>query len=466
MCALKIPSGTRYRKRVGRFTGIDAKNDESTVDFSTAAMCYNFDFSSGALRGGYGIQSHAKVPSAARRYWVYRCYSEELAATVDKYVFWQSNGLIKYYEPATNRIAAVSGSKYEDVRMLCYKLDSNYVMLISSSNKPLSTWDGKRLIAYEGAPRISSMAIHYERLFVTNPDEPTKVFFSDDLDPTNWTVNPTAGGFIELLDERGDMTKVVSFGGYLYVFREHGISRITAAGAQSGFSAVNLFVSADRIYPESIVKCGNVIMFLASDGLYKFDGYDCVKVLTRISGLIDGVPTASAYFGGKYYLACSVDFKDGEVIGCEAETARVSNALVVYDVTSGEYSLTRGVDISYLTACTVDGEDILVACDSTESGVISRCGKRFSAPLKKLWRGAQTDFGKPDRKKMLREVYVDTSVGCTVSVRGKKTKSRAVKVGRRRVRFNASSDVFALSVETDADDCVIRPPTVIYGEYR
>ncbi|MDE7464381.1 MAG: hypothetical protein K2M48_05060, partial [Clostridiales bacterium] len=465
MCALKIPRSTRYRKRVGRFAGLDVKNDESVVDFSTAAVCYNFDFSSGALRGGYGIVSHAAVPTDAKRYWVYRCYSETLGKMVDKYMFHSPSGLIRFYEPETGRIRVLSGVSFSDVKMLNYKLNSKDVILISCNERPLMTWDGGTIVRHDSAPRISSMALHYERLFVTNPDEPTKVFFSDDLDPTNWKVDSTAGGFIELLDERGDMTKVVSFGGYLYVFREHGISRITAAGAQSGFSAVNLFVSADRIYPESIVKCGSVIMFLASDGLYAFDGYDCTKLLTRLGGLIDGAPKSSAYFDGKYYLSCRMNFDDGKKIGSEASAddgADESNALLVYDVTTGEYAVTRGLAIEYMNSCTVDGEDMLVACERGGAGVIKRCGTRFDEPLPKLWRSPETDFGKPDCTKMLREVYVDTSVPCSVTVRGKRVKTKAVKSGRHRVRVNTSADAVALVLETAEADCVIRPPTVIY----
>lgn len=466
MCALKLQRRTRYRKRVGRFVGLNVKNDESVIDFSTAAKCYNFDFSSGALRGGYGIESHQYVPSVAVQYWVYRGYSATLGKIVDKYMFRYSNGLIRYYNAEGNRLSVLSGFAYSQVQMLNYRLNSKDVMLISSYETPLMVFDGKYLYEYDDAPRISSMALHYERLFVINPDEPTKVFFSDDLDPTNWTVGSTEGGFIELLDERGDMTKVVSFGGFLYVFREHGISRIAASGAQSGFSAVNLFVSADRIYPESIVKCGSVIMFLASDGLYAFDGYDCKKVLKQLNGLISGAPTASAYFDGKYYLACRMDFGDDRKIGSEVdESEGDSNGLLVYDVTTGEYSVTRGLAIDFMSACTNDGEDMLVAHERSGAGVITRCGSRFDTPLPKLWQSPKTDFGKPDATKMLREVYVDTSVPCDVSVCGKKTKTKAVKPGRHRVRVNASADALALALETQEADCVIRPPTLIYTEY-
>lgn len=70
----------------------------------------------------------------------------------------------------------------------------------------------------EGAPKVVSMCLHYERLFAIVEGERVQLRFSDDLNPTNWTTSATEGGYIELLDERGPMNKVLSFGDYLYVF--------------------------------------------------------------------------------------------------------------------------------------------------------------------------------------------------------------------------------------------------------
>ena len=106
-------------------------------------------------------------------------------------------------------------------------------------------WDGVS-DPYEvlDAPKISSMALHYERLFATVDGEKNSVWFSDDLDPTNWSMSLDEAGFIELIDERGALLKVVSFLDYIYIFREYGISRLTAYGDQTSFSVSNLFVSS------------------------------------------------------------------------------------------------------------------------------------------------------------------------------------------------------------------------------
>lgn len=461
--AMNIPSRPRYRKRIGAFRGTDCKHDESVIDFSVAARCYNFDTSSGSLRGGYGIEAHARVPDTATRYFVYKYYSEEAGGYVEQYVYQESSGILWFYDSFQDRTRPLSGFAYSAADAVNYRLDSKDVLLISSAGRGLITWDG-RYITEHATPMISSMALHYERLFITSPTEPTKVFFSDDLDPTNWNFGANEGGFIELLDERGELNKVVSFANYLYIFREHGISRVSASGSQNEFSVSNLFVSTGRIYPESIAKCGGVILFAASDGLYRFDGYECAKILTNLDGLIAGAPRASAFFDGKYYLSCTMNFDDGYTVGCEAGE-HASNGLLVYDIATGEYAVSRGLDIEFMNVCTFCGEDFLMARDGTHSGVIARCGKRFDAPLEKRWESPISDLGASDKTKVVREVYVDTDADCTLGIRGKKLKTVAAHAGKSRLRFNVNSKALSLVVSTVADECNIRPPTIIYSVF-
>lgn len=461
---MDIPVRARYRKKPRRFGAIDVKSDESVPDISTATECYNFDYSTGALREGFGVATSEFVPSTAQRYWSFRYYSSDAGAYVDQYVYQLANGRIMYYDSYSLKNKYVTPLMLGPVTAIQYKLDSNDVLLLASKERGLLVWNGSILREYNAAPHIKSMALHYERLFVTSYDDPTKLFFSDDLDPTNWSVSENAAGFIELLDERGELTKVVSFGNYLYVFREHGISRLTAFADQSEFSVINLFVSAGRIYEDSIAVCGSFIIFAASDGLYAFDGYSCTRIMKSLDRLLDkSVYRSSAYFDGKYYLSFLTDFGDGAQIGCESGE-HSANALLVYDAANGEISVSRGLDISYLGVAYYLGNDTLFACESGVGGVIARNGKRFDESLPKLWKSALTDFGTPDKTKTLRELYIDTDASLTVTFdNGKRKKTVKVKPGNRRVRANMSAKRVQLSVETDAPTCRIRVPAVIYS---
>lgn len=467
MSTLKIPTVARYRKNMGRFDALDVKHDESVLQFNTAAECYNYDFSSGALREGYGIAAHAAVPNIVTRYWMYRYYSADAGGYVDQYVFQEDYGLLRYYDSYTKRMLYISGKKYPPITAINYRLNSVDVLLISCEGHGLLTWNGRKLLEYN-SPRISSMALHYERLFVTSSDEPTKVFFSDDLDPTCFDFASDGGGFIELLDERGELNKVVSFGNYLYIFRDHGISRVTAYGDQKEFSVANLFVTAGRIYPSSIATCGSGIMFLASDGLYMFDGYECTRVLTNLDGLIEpNDDCACSYFNGKYYLACRMNFRDGKTVGCEAGDYTV-NGLLVLDSSTGEYAISRGIDIRFMSSCTYLGEDFLMCSDGDmHGGVITKCGAWFDVSLPKHWQSPEADFSAPDLVKAVREVYVKSSVDCAVTLNSsKKKKTVKVNAGDRRLRVNFNSKRLSLAVDTDAAQCEITPPTLVYSSHR
>lgn len=462
--ALVIPKKPRYRKRLGGFSSADYRHDDSVLDIKVAKNFYNVDFSSGALRDGYGIAAHAAVPSEAVRYWVYRYFNTNANAYVDQYVFQIATGHMEFYDSYTDKTRFVSGVGYTPVTAINYRVNSEDVLLLSCDGHKLITWNGRKLVEYADSPVISSMALHYERLFVTSKAEPTKLFFSDDLDPTNWNISAGEGGFIELLDERGELNKVVSFADYLYIFRERGISRVSAFGDQNSFSVTNLYVSAGRIYPESIAVCGNGIMFAASDGLFMFDGYDAVKVLRSLDGLIDYASVGGcAYYNGKYYLSCRMNFDDGKTVGCESG-AHTRNGLLVFDTSSGEYSIARGLDIDMINVATFHGEELCFAHDSAGGGVIKRCGKRFDIELDKHWESPFVDLGMPDKTKFVRELYVDSTVDITLGIAdGKKTKSYVIKAGKRRVRPNMSCVRLKLSVDTDHTDINIAAPTVIYS---
>ncbi len=460
---MKIPSSARYRRRMG-FSGIDVRRDESVLDFSVSPCAYNFDFSSGALRSGYGIAAHPSVPKEAVRYWVYR-FADESGAAVEQYVYQTADGHLGYRNAQSGSDRFMTNVKFPPMTALNYRLNSKDILFLACDEKPLMSWDGSRLREHTGSPMISSMALHYERLFVTARDSPTKVFFSDDLDPTNWKISSDAGGFIELLDERGALNRVVSFGNYLYIFREHGISRVTAFAEQREFSVTDLFVSAGRIYPNSITKCGSVIMFAASDGLYVFDGYECRRTLKNLDGLL--LPqsvTASAYFDGRYYLACKADFGDGRTVGAEAGEY-AANALLTYSVGTGEYSLSRGLDISFMNACSYGGVDFLAAGDGGCGGIIVRCGKRFEEDLPKHWQSPETDFSAADMKKSVRDVYVQTTAPVTVTVSdGKRSRAVTVKAGRRRVRAGVFEGRISLALDAGCD-CEIKPLTLVFSAY-
>ena len=261
-----LPSGQRAsRIEISDYLGgADFVHDESAVNAAYASKYKNFRIREGVLTDGWGIEECTLLGGAAdvKYAWLYK-KTEDGGETVTP-----------MYCDGSGRVHAVKGGKDEildgitargTVSAADYRLYGTDVSLICSSVDGMAVYDGETARMVESSPKITSMALHYERLFVTSADAVTSVRFSDDLDPTNWSQSLDSGGFVELADGYGKSNKVVAFLNYVYIFRDYGISRMIAYADQSEFSVSNLYVSAGRIYPSSVAVCGDKVIFL-SDG--------------------------------------------------------------------------------------------------------------------------------------------------------------------------------------------------------
>ena len=216
------------------------------------------------------------------------------------------SGAVFYRRDGDAAFAQLSGVRFTATPFAVnYRLYGEDVVILCSPRDGMAVWNGKEDAVIVGeSPLITSLTLHYERMFVTIAGQKNAVWFSDDLDPTNWNPSLDEGGFIELTDERGRSNRVLSFLNYVYVLRDYGITRLTAQGKQTDFAAANLFVSGGRIYPETAAVCGDAVLFLCSDGFYSFDGVSTRRILKHLDGVLTakGSPSA-AYVGGKYFVS-------------------------------------------------------------------------------------------------------------------------------------------------------------------
>ena len=446
MKRLQIP--TRYASRVlvPDFTaGLDAATDEASASFRSAVELFNFDVSSGALTDGYAPAGDMGTENATG-VWIYR---RNDGAVTDTFMYSDTAGKVYYRE--NNTFKELAGVQFTSpVKAINYRLNGEDVIIMCSASDDMAVWnrvDPPYTVA--GSPRVTSMTLHYERLFVTTEGERNTVYFSDDLDPTNWSLDLSGGGFIELSDELGRLNKVVSYLNYVYIFRDYGISRLTAYADQTEFSVSNLFVGSGRIYPETVTLCGDRILFLASDGLYAFDGLSATRILKKLSACITGGQPVAAYYDGKYYLAAKIRAA-GDPIGCESGTY-VNNGFIVYDLQTGSACVSRGYDVRGFARLT----PYLVA-----DGRIYGIGK--TCPLKKRWRMPQTDLGRPDAVKEVTAAVIETAGAVTVTVtteRGEKT--LPLTAGLHRVKVGLAGRRVGLVIEAEGAGAHISRPQLL-----
>ena len=260
--------------------GINRKNSDNLIALSEAKNCCNFDFSGGSLKTSFPFEPcfegflTSEVISeefteegknlAGGAIFYFKKFDFDEGKDASKLVL-VTPKLNTFYLPLGESDAnfVPLGIRFSSLpSAINYRLDSEDVIIFSSPTDNMVVWNGEsepEIII--DAPKITSMCLHNERLFATTDDGLNTVWFSDDLDPTNWSVSLVDAGFIQLADERGAPKKVISFNGYVYIFREKGISRLSASGGQEEFYLSHLFVSSGKIYDKTICLCGDKEIF-------------------------------------------------------------------------------------------------------------------------------------------------------------------------------------------------------------
>jgi hypothetical protein len=468
--------------------GINTETDENILPQKYAKMTYNFEAKSGALKKGAGFEpvrlpasrentalSREPIWTAGRRIlkcWYYKRYDADLSRADDKLIIFDQDHRLYYIDiyGGGAEFTQIEDIEFEGIpAAINYRLNDEDVIIFSSPEDSMVVWNGVNLpYIVHSAPNIGSMCVHYERLFATIDGEKSSLWFSADLDPTNWDVALDAAGFIEMIDERGQLIKVVSFMDYIYVFRNNGIARVSAYGEQTQFTVSQLYVGTSKIYPESVIICGDRIIFLAEDGLYVFDGLNTYKILENIKSMFYGCDNGravGAYINGKYYLACRLNYGDAPYL-CE-NGEYVNNTLLQYDLATRSFSLSRGADIAYMTTVHNETFSRLILCFRDAAydnrlGYLSDCGKYFETGLKKIWLTPNSDFGYPDKKKVVKNLYILSKEDITLNVNcDGRTTAFFINGGQNitEQKINLSGNVIGLEFISETENPYISSPT-------
>lgn len=474
-----FPATKKYQISIPSFQkGISLKYDPAFTNLDYASNIENFSFDTGALADGIGFDSlFSHIASSAEAkllqndiasaggiekiIYFYK-YNSELNKREDKIVF-ISSGLEVYYVNLYAEIKQLSKLRTVSFTSLPvalrYRLDGEDVLIFSSETDNMVVWDGTNN-PYEvlDTPNISSMAVHFERLFATVDGEKNSVWFSDELDPTEWSVSLDDAGFIELVDERGALQKVVSFNDYIYIFREYGISRLSAFGDQTQFSCSNLYVSSGKINPDSVCVCGDKILFLSNDGLYKFDGVDTVKILDSIDAgfkNLDNQKAMSCFYDSSYFLACNFMDNNGiylnTILEIDTENYRLKN-------------IVKGVDVKFITSIvtnTFSGVVAIVRQNTKNAFSICKLVKNGSflgVPTKKVWKSQTTNIGDSYSKKVLRNIYIEAETPIILRVFSDGTKNEFVFSSKsfQSKKCIIFGNEFYFEVECNHSNCLIK----------
>jgi len=441
-------------------SGINTDVDESILPIRYGKVSYNYDFADGALKDGIGINPpqmrYSRVNSDYRKLlnlpsstsvegaWIFNMVHEDVSVYFPMLVIYCGNGKMYYnYLHGTDGdfIELVGISFTEKPNVIGYNLNGVDTLIMVSNSDGMYTWTlNGGAVKVSNAPKIKSMCLHYERLFATTSDNTRRVWFSDDLNPTNFNISSAEGGFIDIIDDFGRSNKVLSFNDYVYVFRDYNIAQITAFAEQEQFKVNQLYVGNGKIFEDTVAICGNKIMYLASDGLYSFNGGSASKIDLGINKFFEGVDNKYAkagYSDGYYYLACRINF-DEDVVGCESNYY-FNNALIKIDVSSGAFTILRGFDVRDI--CVINdtlGSTVLCIYNNGQKNTLSmidKTGEVYGVATEKVWQSPSTDLGYPNKDKVINEIYLNNESDCSVVVcADDDTKTFRVK-GRKKLNI-------------------------------
>lgn len=420
---------TRKKIQAG-FKGLAFRTDEEVLDPSYAVSSLNYTLRGGVLKSDLGIEAatgyylnnvqlshvYPAFPDGVKILNVFSYRRRATDGSYDDRVVVQTDENKLYYTKvfevdSWHEIGGISFSG--EACAVNYNYDGNDVLLLCSDANGLTVLNDTTVTVVNSALKFTSLAVHYERIYGTVNGKRNQVWFSDNFDPTDWVVSGTGAGYVTFADECGDVLSVVSFLGYLYVFREHGIFRLTAYGDQSEFSLKKVFIDTGMIYKATIAICGDKIIFLAEEGLFAFDGYDVTRLTADIPLISTKNTAVGAYHENRYYLACKINLGSYHTGVC------VNNALLEYDVREKSLNVLAPLDVLRLYPFNVHhATDLFVVLRRgtvNRLGAVGGYGRIFGASTSKLYKSPVNNFG-TDRLKTVREVTFKTKYALTLTV--------------------------------------------------
>ncbi len=433
------PSVTRITHKISSFSGIDAYSDELSLSLQTATYAHNVEFCGGTLMQAKGISAPTyetedgtvcAIPNAGvsgAKYIstiLYRRYDYENDVEDYRIVSLLSDG--KFYQCPLNggTFSQIEGlmQVQDKVTLLNYYMNGEDILIIATT-KGIFKYDGEILTTYYDAPLIGVACLHYERLFGVDAEDLNTIRFSNALNPFDWDATDGGSGYISLMDEGGQIEKLISFQGSIYVFREYAIHRLTAYANPSEYSITKIYETDCNIQAKTICIAGDTMIFMADRRLYTFDGYTVTEVLSALTALIaDSDNAVGGYYKNKYYLSCCVDpHNDDWGVLDEAEDELTNNAMIAIDLSTGDYGITRGIDVLDYAHIVGSGINIVMLSFANETscetlGMLDNSGKFFGRDMPIVWEGPTSQMGYIDKYKVLRRMYISTLYGVDVTI--------------------------------------------------
>lgn len=425
---------------------INTNLDKDVLDFGTSHMSYNFNCEQGVLKDGVGIRNlkfrYAKNSNSYYKTidnpangvyltgcWHFRAWDSAVSQYDDYLIFYASNGKFyyNYLHSESVILTEMTGLEFEEKPSIVTssRINGADTLILISSKDGMYTWRYPNIVTkINNAPKIKSLCVADGRLFATTYGDGRNIIFCDSLDPTYFNNYLHNGGEVNVSDGYfGKANKIVYFNSYIYIFRDFNIAKLSTYASKRDFGLTQLYVSNGLIAENTVSVCGDKILYLASDGIYSFDGNKSTRLELGITNLfkdMDNFYAVACYCNGYYYLSCNINYDDN-ILNDNLHTLSLkNNALIKINVATGNATILRGCNISDMTVIDDDIKSevcVNVNIQGAQSlGLLEDSGKLYNNSTLKVWKSSIYDFGCPDKNKVVRELGIETSQNIDIEI--------------------------------------------------
>lgn len=396
------------------------QKDEYLEPFSSTKQCYGYKFSQGGLEIGHGI-SHLAIngneisesTSCINGLWSLT-WNDPQTKKDNYYIFYlNAENELCFFNVTERNNVVKTGIVFKQTPasvQLVTKSGGDTIFFSSAEDKTIA-YNGSGATEYENLPQFKSACWHGQYLFLITPEQKNKLYYSDNKFD-NW--RPSVPVEVEIPHIRGGMTKLISQGDLLYIFREYGITAVTLYSTQSLIASENIYDASSYIYESTISKLGEDTIFLTSDGLYSLSAKSVRKLNFALLNQIDfsqAESFRSVCHEGKYYLACRM--KDDE--SCEK-----NNALVIFDPSQSSFEIVKGVDIKDMLSLLLPSQNkVCLVLRGEHDGkvcMLDDSGTIFGKALARKWLSVKSDFGEIGKLKRITHISFRPHSQCKFTV--------------------------------------------------
>lgn len=201
------------------------------------------------------------------------------------------------------------------------------------------------------APKGKYLELHYDRLWLAgDTDNPDRVYFTtadvNGFDIDDWTY-PTEeaeanqhGGFIDCSSwDGGKIIGLKVIFDDVLIFKNKTIYK-TFGTYPGNYQKVELFSSEGGIADRSIVKAHNKAYFVASEGIFVYDGTNVLPISQKLQN------TWKTLNKDYLYKSVGVFYENKYILAVPEGNSTVNNLIIEFNTDTNAYTLVRGITVN------------------------------------------------------------------------------------------------------------------------